>query len=123
MPGHVIRHFRELKNYSQKHVSAAMGISQNAYSKIENNITQLTIHHVKQLSKILEVPITDLLKDDFEVHRPFIINPKAATRDELMKQLDLLKAKVQTKHAARHDSYMVALSLLNTIDTLVTHIY
>jgi transcriptional regulator with XRE-family HTH domain len=47
-----------------------MSISQNAYSKIENNITQLTVRHIKLLSTILEAPITDLLNDDFEIHRP-----------------------------------------------------
>jgi transcriptional regulator with XRE-family HTH domain len=123
MPGHVIRHFREQKNYSQKYVSSRMGISQNAYSKIENNLTQLTIHHVKQLSAILDVPITDLLKDDFEVHKPFVLQSKTATKDELLKYLELLKQKIQTKHAVRHDSYMVSLSLLHTIDNMVAHVY
>lgn len=123
MPGRVIRHFRELKNYSQKYVAERMGISQNAYSKIENNLTQLTIHHVKQLSTILEVPITDLLKDNFEVHRPLVLNAKNATKDELLKMLDVLKHKVHTKHAARHDNYLVSLSLLNTIDNLIAHVY
>jgi transcriptional regulator with XRE-family HTH domain len=100
-----------------------MGISQNAYSKIENNLTQLTIHHVKQLSAILNVPITDLLKDDFEVHKPFVLQSKTATKDELLKYLELLKQKIQTKHAVRHDSYMVSLSLLHTIDNMVAHVY
>ena len=123
MPGHVIRNFRELKNYSQKYVAERMGISQNAYSKIENNLTQLTIHHVKQLSGILEVPITDLLKDDFEVHRPLLLTAKTATKDELLKMLEGLKHKVHTKHAVRHDNYLVSLSLLNTIDNLIAHVY
>jgi hypothetical protein len=69
------------------------------------------------------VPITDLLKDDFEVHKPFVLQSKTATKDELLKYLDLLKQKVQTKHAARHDSYMVSLSLLHTVDNLLAHVY
>jgi transcriptional regulator with XRE-family HTH domain len=51
MPGTVIRKYREMRNFSQKYVAAKLGISQNAYSKIENNITQLTVQHVKELSK------------------------------------------------------------------------
>lgn len=123
MPGHVIRNFRELKNYSQKYVSAKMGISQNAYSKIENNITQLTIHHVKQLSGILDVPITDLLKDDFEVHKPFVLNAKTANKEELLKFLEHLKQKIALKHAVRHDNYIASLSLLNTVDNLISPVY
>src|SRR3990170_3142752 len=110
MPGIVIKKYREMRNYSQKYVSAKMGISQNAYSKIENNITQLTVHHVKELSKILEVPVTDLLKDEFEIHKPVPI-PRTVTKSDLLAHLEILDKKVQAKHATKHDGYMVALSL------------
>ena len=71
MPGIVIKKYREMRNYSQKYVATKMGMSQNAYNKIENNITRLTVHHIKELSKILEVPMSDLLNDDFEINKPF----------------------------------------------------
>lgn len=123
MPGTVIRRHREMKNYSQKYVAAKMGISQNAYSKIENNLTQLTVHHVKQLSEILQAPITDLLKDEYEIHKPLFIHGKAVQRDDVLHLLDHIKQKLQTKHAAKHDSYLVAMSLLSTIDNLLTQVY
>lgn len=74
MPGTVIRKFRESKRLTQEYVAGRMGISQNAYSKIENNITQLTVNHLKKLSDILEVPMSDLMKDEFELHRPISNN-------------------------------------------------
>ena len=123
MPGTVIRHYREMKNYSQKYVSAKMGISQNAYSKIENNLTQLTVHHVKQLSEILQVPMSDLLKDEFEIHKPLVLTHKAVHRDDVIKLLDHIKQKLQTKHAVKHDSYLISMSLLASVDNLVSHIY
>lgn len=123
MPGTVIRRFREMKNYSQKYVAAQMGISQNAYSKIENNLTQLTVHHVKQLSEILQVPITDLLKDEFEIHKPLFMNGKSVQKEDVMQLLDHIKQKLQTKHAAKHESYLVSMSLLSTIDNLLSHVY
>lgn len=123
MPGTVIRHFRELKNYSQKYVAGEMGISQNAYSKIENNLTQLTVHHIKQLSRILQVSITDLLKDEFEIHKPMFAPSKHVSRDELIEMLDHLKRKLQSKHVTRHDSYLISMSLLNSVDSLVSHVY
>jgi transcriptional regulator with XRE-family HTH domain len=111
MPGLVIKKYRELKNYSQKYVASKMGISQNAYSKIENNITQLTVHHLKQLSAILEVPIGDLLKDEFEIHRPMTI-PHSVTRAELLQHIEELHKKLSSKHASKHSAYLVALSLI-----------
>lgn len=115
MPGHIIKQYRELKNYSQKFVASRMGISQNAYSKIENNITQLTVHHVKELSRILEVPITDLLKDDFEIHRPAAI-PRVVLKADVAAMLQALQQKLESRHAARHDGYIVTMSLLIAAD-------
>lgn len=118
MPGSVIRHYRELKNYSQKWVASQMGISQNAYSKIENNITQLTVHHVRQLSRILEVPVLDLLKDDFEIHRPMIL-PPTVSKEQLVERIRLLEKKVATLHVNKHDAYLVALSLIQAAENTV----
>jgi transcriptional regulator with XRE-family HTH domain len=111
MPGHIIKRYRELKNFSQKYVATKMGISQNAYSKIENNITQLTVHHIKDLSRILEVPVIDLLNDDFEIHKPTPI-PKLVTKADLMEQVLLLQTKLEGKHTKKHDGYIVAMSLV-----------
>lgn len=122
MPGTIIRQYRELKNYSQKWVASQMGISQNAYSKIENNITQLTVHHVRQLSKILEVPVLDLLKDDFEIHRPIIL-PKTVTREQLAERIHLLEEKVMAKHVQKHDTYMVALSLVIAVENTIASVH
>ncbi|MEJ7912587.1 MAG: helix-turn-helix transcriptional regulator [Chitinophagaceae bacterium] len=122
MPGHIIKHYREVKNYSQKYVASMMGISQNAYSKIENNITQLTVHHIKELSRILEVPITNFLKDDFEIHKPIVI-PKAVTKSDLIGMLQALSKKLEGKQATKHESYLVMMSLLIAVDHSLTIVH
>lgn len=122
MPGHIIKHYREGKNYSQKYVAAKMGISQNAYSKIENNITQLTVHHIKELSKILEVPITDFLKDDFEIHKPVMI-PRVVTKADLLEMVRVLESKLEAKHVTKHDSYIVTMSLIAAADQSLTLVH
>lgn len=123
MPGLVIKKYRELKNYSQKYVASKMGISQNAYSKIENNLTQLTVHHIKQLSGILGVNMTDLLKDDFEIHKPLFTHHKKDHKEELLIAIDTIREKLKSKHAVKHDSYLVLMSLLSSVDNIVSHIY
>ncbi|RYY23563.1 MAG: helix-turn-helix domain-containing protein [Chitinophagaceae bacterium] len=120
MPGHIIRKYREMKNYSQKYVAAKLGVSQNAYSKIENNITQLTVHHVKELSRILETPVTDLLNDDFEIHKPVSITG-TVNKTEVLAELDMLRKKLEKKHPPKHPGYLVAMSLLVAVDhTIMT---
>lgn len=100
-----------MRNYSQKFVSSQMKISQNAYSKIENNLTQLTVKHVKELSRILDVPVMDLLNDNFEIHKPFSI-PRLVTKNDLLLHTDRLNKMLESKVSVRHDGYIVALSLI-----------
>jgi transcriptional regulator with XRE-family HTH domain len=67
-----------------------MGISQNTYSKIENNITQRTINHVKQISAALDVPPFELLRGDFEVHKPLSLQAQSITKEYILMNLDAL---------------------------------
>lgn len=62
---------------------------QTAYSKIKNNVTQLTVHHIKQLSKILDVPLLDVLKDHFEIYKLSLF--QAVYKDNLLNQPERLK--------------------------------
>ncbi len=118
MPGTIIRQYRESRNYSQKWMASQMNISQNAYSKIENNITQLTVHHLKQLAQILEVPILDLLKDDFEIHKPVAV-PSNVGKEELLKSIERLKKRLEDKPVNK-EQYLVALSLIIAAENTIS---
>lgn len=67
MPGNIIRLLRERKGLRQEAVAAAMGISQAAYSKIENNLTELTVRHCKILSRIFGENVYEYFDDEFEI--------------------------------------------------------
>jgi transcriptional regulator with XRE-family HTH domain len=69
MPGSVIKIIRLKRNLKQETVAKAMGISQAAYSKIENNLTELTVRHCRLLSRIFETNVYDYLEEDFEIAR------------------------------------------------------
>lgn len=73
-----------------------MGISQNAYSKIENNITQVTVNHLKAISVTLDVPVMDLLRDDFEIRKPNHLNDCEINRTEVI--IYLLDLQQTIKH-------------------------
>ncbi len=122
MPGTIIRHYREQRNFSQKWVASQMKISQNAYSKIENNLTQLTVHHIKQLSQILDVPMLDLLKDEFEIHKPVVL-PKVVHKQDLLKHIEVLRSKVADKAAAKNEHYLVALSLIIAAENTLSDVH
>ncbi|TAD85946.1 MAG: XRE family transcriptional regulator [Bacteroidetes bacterium] len=78
MPGTIIRQLRENKGLKQEQVAQQLGISQAAYSKIENNITKLTVKYCKVLSRVLGVNVYDYFDDDFEIVRHEEVNTEAA---------------------------------------------
>jgi transcriptional regulator with XRE-family HTH domain len=64
-----IRKVREFKNYTQDYLAAKLGISQNAYSKIELGYSKLTLDRFFHIAQILEIPILELLsfnEDNFK---------------------------------------------------------
>jgi len=123
MPGTVLRKYREMRNYSQEYVAGKMGISQNAYSKIENNITQLTVNHVKQISAILEVSVTDLLKDDFEIHKATGMQMESVTKEALLHNLDQIRKKIESKNPQKHEFYPVVMALLQSVDMTMGNVH
>jgi transcriptional regulator with XRE-family HTH domain len=123
MPGSIIRKYRELRNYSQEYVAGKMGISQNAYSKIENNITQLTVSHIRQISAILEVSIMDLLKDDFEIRHSSGIQMESVTKEALLHNLDQIRKKIESRNPQKHEFYPVIMALLQSVDMTIGNVH
>jgi transcriptional regulator with XRE-family HTH domain len=123
MPGTTIRKFREYRNYSQDYIARKMGISQNAYSKIENNITQLTVNHVKNISQILEIPVIDLLRDDFEIHAPTSIQAESISKEALLLAIANIQARLEEKKPLKHEFYPVIMALLQTMDTTLENVH
>lgn len=92
--GHKVKYIRELKKYSQEYVAAKMGISQNAFSKIEREEIQLTFDKACKIAKILETDINAIINSDtknFLKHRNQLglynstINAVDKSIDELIK--------------------------------------
>jgi len=63
MTGQKLRLLREYRNYSQVYIADQLGITQNAYSRIENNQTRLTADRLEKLAEILNVPLLELLSE------------------------------------------------------------
>ena len=123
MPGNIIKKKRESRNFTQDYVAGKMNMSQNAYSKIESGNTQLTVHHLKELSRVLEVSIVDLLRDDFEIHKPSHIQAESVSKEHLLSMLDNLKNKLAAKYPKKHEFYPILLSICQTLDSTIEQIH
>jgi transcriptional regulator with XRE-family HTH domain len=122
MPGTLIKKIREQKKLTQEEVARHIGISQNAYSKIENNITQLTINHVKQISAALDVSPLELLRGDFEVHKPLSLHAQSITKETILMNLDALREKINQIQVDRHELYPILMYEIQAADNILSHI-
>jgi transcriptional regulator with XRE-family HTH domain len=59
-----IRKLRELATLKQQDVASQLGISQKAYSKIENGETEITLSRLQKLSEIFKTTLQNLLEFD-----------------------------------------------------------
>ncbi len=56
-----IRKARELKNYSQEYLASKIGISQNAYSKLELGYSKISLDRFFHIAMLLDVEVTELI--------------------------------------------------------------
>jgi transcriptional regulator with XRE-family HTH domain len=59
-----VRKLRELKNVTQEYMSQQLGISQNAYSKLEREETDVPFSRLEQIAKVLDIDILDIVGFD-----------------------------------------------------------
>ena len=86
MTGQKLRLLREYRNYSQVYIADQLGITQNAYSRIENNQTRLTADRLEKLAAILNVPLMELLSEKEPVIQ-FSASPSSPAREEHWKEM------------------------------------
>jgi transcriptional regulator with XRE-family HTH domain len=61
MIGEKIRLCRLQRGYSQEFMAFSLNISQNAYSKIEREQTELTVKRLYEIAGLLKISAVDLL--------------------------------------------------------------
>lgn len=59
--GEKIRKERLIKGYSQEYMAFRLDISQNAYSKLEREETELSVKRAYQIVEILDIQIYKLI--------------------------------------------------------------
>lgn len=58
--GQKIKKLRELKNYTQAHMATELGITQSAYSKIEQGETEMTYAKMSKIAEVLGMSPEDI---------------------------------------------------------------
>lgn len=67
-----IRQLRRSKDYSQQFMADGLGISQNAYSKLESGKTPIHLDRLCEVSALLDTSAYLLLKEAFSGYRDML---------------------------------------------------
>jgi transcriptional regulator with XRE-family HTH domain len=65
--GERIKRLRESKNYTQDYLASKIGMSQNAYSKMETGGSKITVERLEKIAEVLDIPIDELLTEEQKV--------------------------------------------------------
>ncbi len=89
-----VKHFRETNNFTQYYVGVKLGISQQAYCKLESGESLLNIEHLKVLAELYNIPAYSFFyNEDSEVQRVF--DQKESELASLKLQVIQLKARIE----------------------------
>ena len=66
--GEQIRKFRRQKKYRQENLAEALDISVMTVSRIENGTTTMNVLLLMRLSKLLGVPVQEIIGEEMQVH-------------------------------------------------------
>lgn len=82
-----IRKWRNMKDVKQKDLAVSLGLSEAAISNIENDITNVTISQLEDISTALEMSIEQLLSDPQENYMRNTAKSEEHVEENLQKQL------------------------------------
>ena len=70
-----IKHFRDIKNFSQKEICADSGVPQGQYSRIENGKAEPSVSTLEKLDKVFGISISEFFNStdiDTTVNLPLL---------------------------------------------------
>jgi transcriptional regulator with XRE-family HTH domain len=59
--GQKIKKLRELKNFTQSHIASELGITQSAYSKMEQGETEISYTKISKIAEVLGISPEEIL--------------------------------------------------------------
>ena len=86
-----IRKWRNIKDVKQKELAKALRVSEAAISNLENDLTDITLSQIEDISIALNVPFEDLFTDPQEAIHKYSEQSKEIKTNEVMEK-DLIYA-------------------------------
>ena len=119
--GSYIRKWRNIKDIKQKDLAAALQISEAAVSNIENDLTNITVGQLDEISIALNISIEQLLTDPQEKYRipPANINSILVKEDQQLFDKELLNAIITSMEKKDQQLQVIMQNFLHAMATLM----
>ena len=110
-----IRKWRNIKDVKQKELAKALRVSEAAISNLENDLTDITLSQIEDISITLNVPFEDLFMDPQETIHKYSEQTKEAKTNQVMEK-DLIYALISSiqKKEQQFEEWM--LKMMQTMD-------
>ncbi len=119
--GSNIRKWRNIKDIKQKDLSVALNISEAAVSNIENDVTNITIGQLEEISIALNISIEQLLSDPLEKFRihPASIHSINEKEDQHLLNKELLNAVISSLEKKDQQLQIIMQNFLHVMTMLM----
>lgn len=119
--GSYIRKWRNIKDIKQKDLAAALQISEAAVSNIENDLTNITVGQLDEISIALNISIEQLLTDPQEKYRipPANINSMVVKEDQQLLDKELLNSIITSMEKKDEQLQVIMQNFLHAMATLM----
>lgn len=82
-----LKQLREIRNLTQNYVASKIGVTQSAYSKIENFDCQTSIENYEKIAALLNVDVDQVICNKIQA----LIHIKSSSHKELVSNINLPK--------------------------------
>ena len=113
-----IRKWRNLKAVKQKDLAAALKISEAAMSNIENNITDITLGQLEDVSRALNLSLDQLFTDPQESIAPPAEYKSPLQKTSVVEEKELLYAVIRSLELKDQQLQTIMQNVLQAMTTL-----
>lgn len=109
-----LKQLREIRNLTQNYVASQIGVTQSAYSKIENFDCQTSIENYEKIAALLNVDVDQVICNKIQA----LIHIKSSSHKELVANVNLPKVTALINNIKEQEFKLNRLIQMNTLENL-----
>ena len=116
--GQKIKKLRELKNLTQDYMANQLGVTQSAYSKMENGEVDIPFSRIEDIAKIFTIQPEDIITFNENIVFNIINNPNAKNNGFVVNQNNHPDSEIklyEEQHAADKEQIEYLKSIINQL--------